>query len=237
MPPRRSAVPSPPLYSSYPVRPLRKSSLRGAPPVLVPPPCRPTLMPPDSAAQGSSCIHRYIPLHTVTHRARHLVHARTPLRGLPRALAHALFAACVAGTRFLIAFGLPGHANEDDESRAVTSSLAVLAALRWPPLRTATYRSTPSHTVLAALSGLHPAASRRIASHRVIFRFVALRAIATSSAPVACRHSPHPSCCPCSTILILVQASLGWCTSMLGCLHRLVCLFKSSSTMSNKAQK
>ena len=33
------------------------------------------------------------------------------------------------GTRFLIAFGLPGHANEDDESRAVTSSLAVLAAL------------------------------------------------------------------------------------------------------------
>ena len=33
------------------------------------------------------------------------------------------------GTRFLIAFGLPGHANEDDESRAVLSSLEVLTAL------------------------------------------------------------------------------------------------------------
>ena len=33
-------------------------------------------------------------------------------------------------------------------------------------------------------------------------------------------------CCPCSTILILVQASLGWCTPMLGCLHRLVCLYQ-----------
>ncbi|KAL1515656.1 hypothetical protein AB1Y20_002274 [Prymnesium parvum] len=33
------------------------------------------------------------------------------------------------GTRFLIAFGLPGHANEDDEGRAVLSSLEVLRAL------------------------------------------------------------------------------------------------------------
>ena len=28
-------------------------------------------------------------------------------------------------------------------------------------------------------------------------------------------------------LLILVQASLGWCTPMLGCLHRLVCLYKA----------
>ena len=33
------------------------------------------------------------------------------------------------GTRFLIAFGLPGHANEDDESRAVLSSLEVVNSL------------------------------------------------------------------------------------------------------------
>ncbi len=33
------------------------------------------------------------------------------------------------GTRFLIAFGLPGHANEDDESRAVVSCLQVVDAL------------------------------------------------------------------------------------------------------------
>ena len=33
------------------------------------------------------------------------------------------------GTRFLIAFGLPGHANEDDERRAVLSSLEVVDSL------------------------------------------------------------------------------------------------------------
>ena len=33
------------------------------------------------------------------------------------------------GTRFLIAFGLPGHANEDDESRAVLACLQVALAL------------------------------------------------------------------------------------------------------------
>ena len=44
-----------------------------------------------------------------------------------------------------------------------------------------------------------------------------------------CQHSTAicVCCCPCSTILILVQASLGWCTPMLGCLHRLVCLYKA----------
>ena len=31
------------------------------------------------------------------------------------------------GTRFLIAFGLPGHAHEDDEARAVQASLEVAA--------------------------------------------------------------------------------------------------------------
>jgi hypothetical protein len=43
-----------------------------------------------------------------------------------------------------------------------------------------------------------------------------------------CQHSTAGCvcCCPCSTILILVQASLGWCTPMLGCLHRLVCLYQ-----------
>ena len=45
-------------------------------------------------------------------------------------------------------------------------------------------------------------------------------------------------CCLCSTILILVQASLGWCTPMLGCLHRLVCLYqlKLKSTQIKCAQ-
>jgi len=37
------------------------------------------------------------------------------------------------GTRFLIAFGLPGHANEDDESRAILSSLEVVASLSQIP--------------------------------------------------------------------------------------------------------
>ena len=37
------------------------------------------------------------------------------------------------GTRFLIAFGLPGHANEDDESRAVQSCLEVMSALSCIP--------------------------------------------------------------------------------------------------------
>ena len=34
-------------------------------------------------------------------------------------------------------------------------------------------------------------------------------------------------CCQCSTRLILVQASRGWCAPILGCLHRLVCLYKA----------
>ena len=33
------------------------------------------------------------------------------------------------GTRFLIAFGLPGHANEDDETRAVLACLQTIEAL------------------------------------------------------------------------------------------------------------
>ena len=33
------------------------------------------------------------------------------------------------GSRFLIAFGLPGHANEDDEQRAVLSSLECVNSL------------------------------------------------------------------------------------------------------------
>lgn len=33
------------------------------------------------------------------------------------------------GTRFLIAFGLPGHQHEDDEQRAVNSAVEVVAAL------------------------------------------------------------------------------------------------------------
>ena len=60
------------------------------------------------------------------------------------------------GTRFLIAFGLPGHQHDNDEERAVLSSLEVVAALDAIPAWAAEGEARGSKGSVQAAVGISP---------------------------------------------------------------------------------